>query len=318
LANAERGLAVLDGLRKANTVIDGANIPWERYLNPEEKSRVIPAEALADRVKERLLLGKTAQRGLTLPWEKTHNNVLMKPGDLIVWAGWSRHGKTRMLKQVMLHAIANSERPLIASMEENVMRVWEDLAKMACRSMEPTPKAIDRFVKFVAGNLWLYDQQGTVDPKKMVAVIRYAASELKITQVMVDSLMMLNVGRDDYEAQAKFVNELKAAARDTGITIHLVAHMRKRDGKGGEESPGTIHDIFGGHEISSIADGVFVVWRDMRDVRPPGAPHCIVRVDKQRGDVDWIGTIGLNYNDGARQFVEDVHPMSFWDESQEF
>jgi twinkle protein len=314
LANAERGLALLDGLRKAS-VIEGATIPWEKYLNPEEKARVIPAEALAERVKERIVLGKTAVKGLTLPWEKTHNNVVMKPGDLIVWAGWSRHGKTRMLKQVMLHAIANGERPFIASMEENVMRVWEDLAKMACRTMEPSPHSIDRFVKFVTGNLWLYDQQGTVDPKKMVAVIRYAASELKVTQVMVDSLMMLNVGRDDYEGQGRFINELKAAARDTNITIHLVAHMRKRDGKGGDEAPGTIHDIFGGHEIGSIADGVFIVWRDMK---PAAHPACILRIDKQRGDVDWLGTIGLNYHDGARQFVEDVHAMSFWDESQDF
>jgi hypothetical protein len=91
--------------------------------------------------------------------------------------------------------------------------------------------------------------------------------------------------------------------------------MRKRDGKGGEETPGSIHDIAGGHEIGSIADSVIVVWRD---IKGQANPPCILRVDKQRGEVDWLGTIGLNFHQRSRQFVEDVHAMKFWDDTQEF
>jgi hypothetical protein len=66
---------------------------------------------------------------------------------------------------------------------------------------------------------------------------------------MIDSLMMLAIGRDDYEGQARFVSELHTFAMNSGVTVHLVAHMRKREGKGGEEVPGSIHDISGGHEL---------------------------------------------------------------------
>lgn len=315
MALAEKGAAFLDqSARKNMAVINGDSIDWQKYLRPEDKSRVIPAEALADRGKARIALGPDQEDGLTLPWEKTHSKVLIRPGKLVVWAGWTHHGKTQMVKQLMLHAIKTSERPLIASMEEEVTDVWCDLATMCCGS-NPKPSQVDRFVDFVRGNLWLYDQQGMVTPQKIQAVIRYAAAELKITQVVIDSLMMLAVNRDDYEAQATFVGELKTTAKDTGVTIHLVAHMRKREGKGGDDTPGTLHDISGGHEIGSKADSVFIVWRDKK----PGAnPGCVLKVDKQRGRINWLGNVGLQFHEGARQFIEDVQPMLFWDESVNF
>jgi twinkle protein len=275
------------------------------------RARIVPAEALAERAKARLMVGAEAEAGLRLPWDKTHGKVLMRPGKLAVWAGWTHHGKTQMVKQAMLAAIQQSEKPLIASMEEEVVDVYCDLAVMACADSQPGVKDLAAFNSFVTGNLWLFDQQGQLEPNRMLAVIRYAASELKITQVVVDSLMLLAVNRDDYEAQAKFVGQLKATAKDTGVTVHLVAHMRKRDGKGGDETPGSVHDIAGGHEIASIADYVFLPWRDKK----PGAmPACQLKVDKQRGRINWLGTVNLNFHAASRQFVEDVTPTRFWNE----
>ena len=301
-------------IQRFEGVITDDQIDYARFLQPEDRARVIPAAELAEAGMRRVLLGGEQEQGLRLPWPKLDGKVLIRPGKLAVWTGWTFHGKTQMLKQVMLGAIKQSEKTLIASMEEEVLDVWSDLAVMACGSTEPSPAKLKRYVEFVNGNLWLYDQQGMVDPRKLQAIIRFAASELKITQCVVDSLMMLAVDRDDYEAQARFVGELKTTAKDTGVTIHLVAHMRKRDGKGGDESPGTIHDIAGGHEIASKADAVFIVWRDKK---PNANPSAILKVDKQRGRVNWVGNVGLNYHATSRQFVEDVYPMRFWNEPGE-
>lgn len=306
MANAARGAAFLDQARAS--VIDGDAIDWARYMTPDEKARIIPAEELAERGKARLMLGNDREDGLTLPWAKTEGKVLIRPGKLCVWAGWTHHGKTQMAKMLMLHAVKHSEKPLIASMEEEVLDVWTDLATMACGVQEPASRDLDRFIEFIRGNLWFYDQQGQVTAKRMIAVIRYAAKELKITQAVVDSLMMLAVDRDDYEAQARFVGELKSAAKDTGVTVHLIAHMRKRDGKSGDDTQGGIHDIAGGHEIASKADYVFLPWRDKVNNRSQ------LKVDKQRGRINWLGTVTLNYHALSKQFVEDVSPMKFWEE----
>ena len=311
----DRGIAALDAYRKTGAVIDGGAIDWQRWLKPEDKSRIIPAESLAEKAKARLLLGAEQETGLSLPWDKTKGKVLIRPGKLAVWAGWTHHGKTQMVKQLMLHGIKHSEKGLIASMEEEVVDVYTDLAIMACDDPQPGVQLLNRFNSFVAGNLWLFDQQGQIDPLKMQAVIRYAAAELKVTQVIVDSLMLLAINRDDYDAQARFVGQLKAVAKDTGVTVHLVCHMRKREGKGGDEQPGGVHDISGGHEIASVADYVFLPWRDRK---PNANPACQLKVEKQRGRINWLGTVNLNFHQRSRQFVEDVHAMRFWDEEQNF
>lgn len=314
MATVEKGASFLDqSARRHMSVIHGEAIDWQKWMSSDDHTRIIPAEALAERGKASMLLGDEAEPGLTLPWGKTNGKVLIRPGKLCIWAGWSRHGKTQLLKQIMLHGIAQSERPLIASMEEEVLEVWKDMAWIACQEKSPSLPSIDKFIRFVSGKLWLYDQQGQIVPQRMIAVIRYAAAELKITQVVVDSLMMLALDRDDYEAQARFVGELKTVAKDTGVTVHLVAHMRKRDGKGGDETPGTLHDISGGHEIGSKADYVFIAWRDVQR-KDKQAPAAILKVEKQRGRVNWLGTVGLNFHEGARQFVEDIYPMKFWDD----
>ncbi len=296
--------------RHAGQTIDGDKIDWRQWLKPSDAARLIPGEAIAERCKRNILLGPDAESGLTLPWSGHQRDVLIRPGKLAVWCGWSHHGKSQMLKMLMLHAIHRDEKVVIASMEEDVDQVWEDLARMACGVSNPSVRALDRFIDLIRGRVWLYDQQGEVPAERCVALIRYAAAELGVTQIAIDSLMMIAVNRDDYEAQSNFVGALKIAAKDTGATCHLVAHMRKRDGRTGDDSPGSPHDIAGAHDIASKADYVFNVWRDKKR-EDATRPSCILGVDKQRGRRNWIGKIGLHFHEPSRQFVEHRDPIDF-------
>lgn len=304
---AERALRRFDG------VINGDKIDWEKYLKPSDAARIVPAEQIAEEGKASLLLGKKARKGLLLPWTKAKQHVLIEPGTVGIWTGWSHHGKTNALKQAMLFAITQSEKPLICSMEEKIIKVWRDMAIMACGTDEPSFRVVDDYIRFVTGKLWLYDQTGRIEPIRLQAVCRYAAKELGVTQVVIDSLMMLKMKRDDYDVQAEFVADLMAIAKETGLTIHLVAHMRKTDGKTGEDKMGGPHDVAGGHELTSMVDYVFNVWRNKK--KDPNKPAAIIGVEKQRGDVNWLGTIGLDFHDESRQFTEGRFAQRFWEEA---
>lgn len=307
-----RGASYLDS--RAAKVITDKDVDFDRFLNVEERNRIIPAESLAEEGKRALLLGNQSESGLLLPWEKARGKVKIRPGKLALWVGWSHHGKSQILKQVMLSAIQQSEKVCVASMEEEVNEVWCDMARMACGTQEPNLKSVDQWLKFSTGNLWFYDQQGEVKAEKILAVMRYCAEELGVTQFVIDSLMMLAVSRDDYEAQSLFVGRLKTLAKDTGCTAHLVAHMRKRDGKTGDEKPGSMHDISGGHEIGSKADYIFNVWRNKSGLTD--SPQAALGVDKQRGRTNWIGRLGLDFDAQSRQFTEGKFPITFWNTEQ--
>jgi twinkle protein len=310
MPDGTRGASFLDA--RVAKVITDKDIDFDRFLNVEERNRIVPAESLSEEGKRNLLLGRGHEPGLLLPWEKAQGKVKIAPGKLALWVGWSHHGKSQMLKQIMLSAIQQSEKVCVASMEEEVSEVWCDMARAACGADQPSPKSVDQWIKFSTGNLWFYDQQGEVKAERILAVMRYCAEELGVTQFVIDSLMMLAVSRDDYEAQSLFVGRLKTLAKDTGCTAHLVAHMRKRDGKTGDEQPGTMHDIAGGHEIGSKADYIFNVWRNKKG--SPDSPQAALGVDKQRGRTNWIGRMGLDFDPGSRQFIEGKFPMTFWTE----
>lgn len=290
-------------------IIDGDKINWDDYLHPDDVSRIVKAWDISAECKKQLLIGREREEGLTLPWGKTHGNVLIKPGKLAIWTGWSHHGKSQMLKMLALHGIKHGGKWLIASMEEEISDVWKDLARMYAGNDDPSARILDEFSEFITGKLWFYDQQGVIAANRMQAVLRYAGTRLEAHHAIIDSLMMLGVDRDDYDAQSRFVGHLKAIAKDTHMTIHLVAHMRKRDGKTGDDQPGGMHDIAGGHEIASKADYVFNVWRD-KDPKE-GDRDCILSVEKQRGHVNWLGHIMLNFHKPSRQFVDGRQPMEF-------
>jgi twinkle protein len=302
LAIVERAQAALVG--------DG-DIDFKKYMHPQERNRIIPAESLAEECRREMLLGAEKEPGLLLPWDKARDVVKIPPGILVLWAGWSRHGKSQMLKQVMLHAMNEGEKACIASMEETIKFIWKEMGKVACGTRTPAGPDLDDWLAFQTGRLWFYDRRGQVDPAKIEAVIRYCAAELGITQFVVDSLMMMAMARDDYNAQAAFATRLKALAEETRCTVHLVVHLKKRDGRTGEDSPGGMHDIAGGHELSSAADTVFNVWRNINKA-VPGNPDCILTVEKQRGEFNWLGKLGLSYHEGSRQYVEGNQPMRFW------
>lgn len=310
MPDGTKGASFLDA--RAAKVITDKDVDFNRFLEVDEQNRIIPSENLAEEGKRSLLLGHQSEPGLLLPWDKAQGKVKIRPGKLALWVGWSHHGKSQMLKQVMLSAINQSEKVCIASMEEEVKEIWCDMAKMACGTQEPKLKDVDQWIKFSKNNLWFYDQQGEVKAEKILAVMRYCAEELGVTQFVIDSLMMLAVSRDDYEAQSLFAGRLKTLAKDTGCTAHLVAHMRKRDGKTGDQQPGTMHDIAGGHEIGSKADYIFNVWRNKEGIA--GTPQAILGVEKQRGQTNWIGRLGLDYDPGSRQYIEGKFPLTFWNE----
>jgi len=313
MGDSQKGAAFLDA--RAAQIITNDDVDFDRFLNHEERNRVVPAGFLAEAGKAAMLLGRGADIGLTLPWDKAGGKVLIRPGKLVLWVGWSHHGKSAMLKQIMLHAMAQSESVCVASMEEEILEVWSDMGRMACGDQNPGLLEINKWIAFATGKLWLYDQQGDVKTERVMAVMRYCALELGITHFVIDSMMMLSLAKDDYEAQAKFVGSLKTLAKDTGCTAHLVCHMKKRDGKSSEEQPGGLHDISGGHEIGSKADYVFNVWRNMSG--NPNNPSCILGVMKQRGRTNWIGKLGLNYHVPSRQYIEDHRAMTFWETERE-
>lgn len=293
---------------------------FAEYMQASEtQAKVIPAQNYRDALK-RAMFSPAQEKVSVLPWGKTLDQVQLRPGEVSMWAGANGSGKSMLLSHVVLGLLKQGERACIASFEMKPLRQLERMARQTAQNARPSEGAVDSMLDWLAGRLWFYDQQGTVKPAMVYAVCRYAADKHKCRHVVVDSLMKCVRGEDDYNAQKDFVDEITSLARDLGIHIHLVHHVRKPDDDTRVPSK---YDAKGSGSISDQVDNVFMVWRNKpkeaivdrvnrgepitekeRD-KLDKQPDVLLSCDKQRNG-DWEGKVSLWFHKGALQYCADA------------
>lgn len=277
-------------------------------MTPDEKAKIRPSSDYERELMDHFCAPQET-RGAYLPWSKTHGDVRLRPGELSIWAGVNGHGKSMVLSQVVLSLIQQGETACIASLEMRPISTLARMSRQAIGTDEPAPRALRQFHEFLSGSLWLYDQQGTVQMQRMLAVIRYAREEIGVQHFVVDSLMKCGIDSDDYNAQKRFVDCLSTYVRDAGLHIHLVAHSRKKET---EHTMMDKFDIKGASELTDMADNVFTLWRNKPkeakvergevDEQTKSAPDAVLMCDKQRHG-EWEGKIALWFNKRTMQYV---------------
>lgn len=277
-------------------------IDFSVYEHRDEWHAVKPASSWLDTILDRM---RTPEQhlGESLPWSKA-DGFRMRQSEVTVWAGINGHGKSMLLSQVMLHVMDAGKRVLLASMEMPPVRSIERMLRQASASERPATGYVKQFGEWSDDRLWIYDKLGRVDPRKMLAVARYAIEEKKCNHIVIDSLMKCSLAPDDYAGQKAFINDLCGIALETGTHIHLVAHARK-----GEKESDRLDkfDIKGTSEITDQVDNVILVQRNKRkeadkEGKLADEPDCFLTVAKQRHG-DWEATVGLWFHHPSQSYI---------------
>jgi twinkle protein len=209
--------------------------------------------------------------------------------------------KSMCTTYVALALMEQGEKVCIASFEMKPRRTLKRLASQAIGTTKPTEKFIDIFLDTMVDRLWLYDQQGSTTPERVLAVIYYCAEQLGITHFLLDSMMCIVSAEDDYNGQKKFVGALATAARDLNVGIHLIHHSRKREDE--KHRPGK-QDAKGSGAIVDQTDNFCTVFKTPKKPEDGDEkPDFVLFVDKQRHG-EWEGAIPLWFLDSCLQFHE--------------
>lgn len=306
---------------------------YERETDAQQK--VKPAALWVQDLIDRMRNPVQAKRAV-MPWRKTHALIQFRPGEVTIWGGANGNGKSLVTGQVALSLCAQDERVCIASFEMKPSKTLERMARQWSTHNTTDPafrgndEAMRQFVDlyeqfrdWTNNRLWLYDQQGTVSASQVIAVIRFCAKELGVTHFFVDSLMKCVSGEDDYNGQKAFVDELTAIARDYGIHIHLVHHIRK---PANEAHLPNKYDYKGSGAITDQVDNVISVWRNKEKEKNRQAgkmvsdqePDAKLICDKQRNG-EWEGVIGLWFDPNSQQFLGAAgdEPLSLYNHPED-
>lgn len=301
----------------------------------DAKQKVKPAALWVQELIDRLINPNQAPRAV-MPWRKTHALVQFRPGEVTCWGGANGNGKSLVTGQVALSLCTQGEPVCVCSFEMKPMKTLERMARQWSTFNVNDPafrgdeRAIAQFIDlyeqfrdWTTGKLWLYDQQGTVTASQVCAVARYCAIELGVKHFFIDSLMKCVASEDDYNGQKMFVDELTAIARDYGIHIHLVHHIKK---PADESHKPNKYDYKGSGAITDQVDNVISVWRNKKKEKEreagkmvsDGEPDALLICDKQRNG-EWEGHIGLWFDKNSQQFlgVSGEEPLSLYNHPEQ-
>lgn len=250
--------------------------------------------------------------GKSLGWLKTEDKFRIRQAELTVLTGVSGHGKSMWLSQVVLSAMKQNTKCLIASLE---MRPVLTLARMLTQTLgspEPTPEYIAAWTHKANEKLYIYDQLGVTTSQDMFATLYYGKYVLGVEIFVIDSLMkMSDISEESLENQKLFVDRLANICRDLKIHVFLVAHTRKM--KSEEEIPDATN-IMGSSHIRNLCDNIICVWRNREKERLTEEgktaeedlkiiPDAKVFVQKQR-NAQWEGSFNFWFNQKGLTYKE--------------
>lgn len=230
---------------------------------------------------------------------------LVKKGITVV-SGLRASAKSTWLSDISLNAIKDGHTVIAYSGEltsKKFMR-WMYLQAAGKNKVKKstqfednyytTKEVNDNIAMWLGDKFWLYNNNYGNSFKQIAEQLRRIIQAKKADLVIIDNVMALNLeelDKDKYEAQTKFVWELKNIANLTNTHIIFVAHPRKAQGFL------RLDDISGSGNIANIVDNAFIVHRtnadfirlssqmfDWKDTHPAYSGTNVIEVSKNRED----------------------------------
>jgi twinkle protein len=257
--------------------------------------------------------------GWSMPWSEVPFRFLR--GEVSIITGVNGHGKSLLWGQLMLAAGQQGERCCIASLEMAPRKTLTRMVRQASGRRRPHHLEVATCLDWMADKVWLFDLVGTGKVDRLLEVFLFAYRRHGVRQFVIDSMMKLGIGEDDYRGQKDLMDRLCDFAIKHGIHIHLICHPRK----GEDESPPGKMDIKGTGAISDLAFNTFTVWRNkdkelrLAEHRETGAlpkgmttleeleekPDAFLMIHKARNVEECEGRYRLYYHVDSMRYLRD-------------
>lgn len=273
------------------------DIDFEKYLdeNDDAAQKVVKPHEFFDQAYERII-GSNNMEGDKFPWLKAQECFAFQTKQVSIWAGMNASGKSGLMGFCAMHFDTPT---LICSFEMPPETTLARMIRQGTAMQNPSREYAKAVTDHLEGKIWIYNHVGQVKEKPLYGAIKYAARELGIKHIMIDSMVKVGLV-EDYSGQARFVDRLTVLAKDEDVHIHLVVHMRKQDN---EKVRADRMSIKGAGEITDLADNVFIVSRKTLDVdEDADDPTCFVRVAKNRHG-EWEGEFAFWFDAASQQWL---------------
>lgn len=197
----------------------------------------------------------------------------LQKGKVSLLSGLRGAAKSTILGQIILNCIEHKQTSIVYSGElaKKSFLNWLCMQAAGKAYTQPyteyegyyCPNELKPVISdWMSDYMWLYNNSYGNNFDRIKDCLRSVIAEKKADICIVDNLMALDLSpydMDKYEAQTKFVWELKDIAEKLNVHIIFVAHPRKAQGFL------RLDDVSGSANISNIVDNAFIIHRNNAD-----------------------------------------------------
>lgn len=217
--------------------------------------------------------------GLDYPWEGlTRMSHGQQRGSLVTWTSGTGMGKSTAVSQVAYDlAFKQGLKVGYVALEEDVGRAAQRF--LSCHlgrpthlegavSLEEMRRAFDETL--ATGRVTLYDHFGSMDSENLIAKLRFMAKGCGCQALILDHLSIVVSGMDLADDERRGIDRtmtrLRTLVEETGVTMHLISHLRKSSDDAGfeEGSRVSLSQLRGSASIGQLSDLVIGLERNMQ------------------------------------------------------
>lgn len=286
-----------------------------KTLDPEQLHR---ASEFSDDLVAEFATRVGEEYGIRLPFSKAGNSVVLRMEEVSIWLGVNGHGKSQGMGQITLGGMVQDFRCCVASMEHRPVKWLKRMVRQATTSEQPTSAYVRHVAQWFHDKLWVFNAVGTAKSEQILEVFAYAARRYRVRFFLIDNLAKCGFAEDDYNGQKRFVDQLGDFAKEYGVHVALVHHLRKGES---EDRPGGKMDAKGTGAITDMAATCAVWWRNKPKEKAMNAaklagvdpdpeiarkPDALLIFDKQNNG-ESEPTFSLWFDQRSMQFLEHQH-----------
>jgi len=219
----------------------------------------------------------------------------LRPSELVTFTAGSGLGKTQVMREVVHHIIKSTEDNIgLLMLEETPVITSKGLMSVEANqrlhlpdvhvSKEEMTTYFDSTVG--TGRVFMYDHFGSNSIDNIVSRVRFLAKGQDCKYIVIDHISIIVSDQqhgDERRALDEIMTRLRTLVQETGVSMIVVSHLRRPEGKGHEEGAATsLSQLRGSASIGQLSDMVIGLERDAQNEDPEIRNTTRIRVLKNR------------------------------------
>jgi len=215
------------------------------------------------------------------PWDGLNEKLLgIRDAELVTVTAGSGIGKSAVVREIAHSLLKRGETVGMIMLEESTKRTALGLMGIEIdKPLHITRDGVEEAELRAAfeatvgnGHCYLYDHFGSTEVDNLLARVRYLAKALGCRRIILDHLSIVVSGLegdDERKLIDRAMTMLRTLVQETGISLFLVSHLKRPEGKGHEEGAKTsLAQLRGSAAIAQLSDAVIGLERDQQGEDP--------------------------------------------------